>query len=68
VSTSDGSITFDAPSGLSAVVQASTNDGSIHTSLPLTVEGKVGKSLRGTAGDGQGKITLKTHDGSITIK
>ncbi len=68
VTTSDGSITFAAPPNLSAVVDASTNDGSIHTSLPLMVEGKVGKSLRGTAGDGQGKVTLKTHDGSITIK
>ncbi len=68
VSTSDGSITFAAPSGLSAVVEASTSDGSIRTSLPLMVEGKVGKSLRGTAGDGKGKVTLKTHDGSITIK
>ena len=47
--TSDGGITFTAPPGLSAVIEASTGDGSIHTSLPITVEGKVGgKSLTGT--------------------
>lgn len=68
VSTSDGSITFTAPSGLSAIVEASTNDGSIHTALPITVEGKVGKSLRGTIGNGEGRLVLKTHDGSITIR
>ncbi len=68
VSTSDGSITFAAPQGLSAVVEASTNDGSIHTALPITVEGKVGKSLRGTIGAGEGRLILKTHDGSITLK
>jgi len=66
--TSDGGITFIAPPGLSATIDASTNDGSIHTSLPITVEGKVGKSLSGTVGGGEGKIHLRTHDGSITIR
>lgn len=66
--TSNGSITFTAPPGLSAVVDASTNDGAIHTNLPITIEGKVGKSLHGTVGDGQGKVYLKTDDGSITIR
>ena len=68
VTTADGSITFAAPPDLSAVVEASTNDGSLHLHLPITAEGKVGKSLRGTTGDGEGRVTLKTHDGSITIK
>jgi hypothetical protein len=68
VTTSDGSITFATPPGLSALIDASVSDGSIHTSLPITVEGKVGKSLVGTVGAGEGKITLRTHDGSITIR
>jgi len=68
VTTSDGSITFATPPGLSALIDASVNDGSIHTSLPITVEGKVGKSLIGTVGAGEGRITLRTHDGSITIR
>jgi len=68
ISTSDGSITFTAPPGLSAVVDASTNDGSVNTALPITVEGKVGKSLRGTIGNGEGRLILKTHDGSIHIR
>ena len=68
VSTSDGGITFAAPQGLSAVVEASTDDGSIRTALPITVEGKVDKSLRGTVGAGEGRLILKTHDGSITIE
>ncbi len=68
VTTSDGSITFVGPPDLSAVVDASVSDGSIHTSLPITVQGKVGKSLRGTVGGGEGRITLRTQDGSITIR
>ena len=66
--TSSGGITFTAPPGLSAAIEASTGDGSIHTSLPITVEGKVGKSLSGTVGGGAGKVHLRTHDGSITIR
>lgn len=66
--TSSGGITFIAPPGLSAVIEASTGDGSIHTSLPITVEGKVGRSLNGTIGGGEGRVHLRTHDGSITIR
>ncbi|UCG57608.1 MAG: DUF4097 family beta strand repeat protein [Phycisphaerales bacterium] len=66
--TSDGSITFVGPAGLSAVFDAYTSDGSIHTELPIAVTGKIGKSLRGTIGTGEGKVYLKTGDGSITIK
>ena len=66
--TSSGGITFAAPPGLSAVIEASTGDGSIHTNLPITVEGKVGKSLTGTIGGGEGKVHLRTSDGSITIR
>lgn len=66
--TSDGSITFTAPPGLSAVIEADTGNGSVHTQLPITVQGKIGKSLRGTIGGGEGKIHLQTNDGSITIR
>ncbi|MBN1508721.1 MAG: DUF4097 family beta strand repeat protein [Sedimentisphaerales bacterium] len=66
--TSDGSITFTAPPGLSAAIEADTDDGSIHTQLPIIVQGKIGKSLRGTVGAGEGKVRLRTNDGSITIR
>jgi len=65
---SDGSITLVTPPGVSATIDAGTSDGSIHTELPITVRGKVGKSLQGTIGDGQGRIRLRTSDGSITIR
>ncbi len=68
VTTSDGSITFAAPPNLSAQVETSTDDGSLNLHLPITAQGKVGKSLRGTVGAGEGRVTLKTDDGSITIK
>ena len=66
--TSDGHITLIAPPELSAAVQAQTNEGSIDTSLPITVQGKVGKSLGGTVGGGEGMVYLRARDGSITIR
>jgi len=68
VTTSDGQITFVAPPGLSAAIEAGTNDGSIHTQLPITVQGEVKKSLHGTIGAGEGRIRLRTENGSITIR
>lgn len=63
-----GSIEFAGPPHLSAEVDARTNVGSINTSRPITVVGKVGKSLKGTIGSGQGRVYLKTNVGSIEIK
>lgn len=40
----------------------------LYTSLPIMVEGKVGQSLTGKVGGGAGRIHLRTHDGSITIR
>jgi hypothetical protein len=68
VTTNVGSINFTAPQELSAKIDASTNIGSITTAKPLTVVGKIGKSVKGTIGSGQGKIHLTTNVGSITIK
>ncbi len=65
--TSGGNIALAAPPGLSAVVEAVSDDGSIHTSVPVAIQGRVGKSLTGTIGDGEGSVYLKTNDGSITI-
>jgi hypothetical protein len=68
IRTDIGEINFTAPHDLSAQVRASVNIGSIQTDLPLTVTGKINKSLNGTIGKGEGKITLKTNIGSIRIR
>ncbi len=68
LTTSDGGITLAVPPDLSAVIDASTSDGSIRTAMPISVEGRIGKSLHGTVGAGEGKITLRTSDGSIAIR
>jgi len=68
ITISIGEIDFDGPDNLSAEVHASANVGSIETRLPLTVTGKISKSLDGTVGAGEGKVILRTNVGSIKIK
>ena len=68
ISTDVGAIDLTTPPNFSAVVDADTDVGSIRTDLPLTVKGKIGKSLHGTIGDGEGKLYLRTDVGSIRIR
>jgi len=66
--TNVGKASFVGPAELSATVDASTQIGSISTSRPLTVTGKINKSVHGTIGDGKGRVKMLTNVGSITIK
>jgi DUF4097 and DUF4098 domain-containing protein YvlB len=67
--THNGSIELEAPQNYSAQFEASTHNGSINTDLPITVIGKVDKNhLKGTIGDGRGKLHLETHNGSIKLR
>ena len=66
--TNVGEANFVGPTELSATVDASTQIGSISTSRPLTVTGKINKSVHGTIGDGKGRVKMLTNVGSITIE
>jgi len=68
IATNVGSIELMAPKDLSAEVSAATNVGSVSTTRPITVVGKLGKSMNGAIGGGDGKITLRTNVGSIEIR
>ncbi|MHC4434006.1 MAG: DUF4097 family beta strand repeat-containing protein [Planctomycetota bacterium] len=69
IETYNGGISFKSPPNFSARVDASTHNGSVHTDLPITVSGKVSKrKLTGTIGAAEGKLYLKTHNGSIRIR
>ena len=69
LTTHNGGLELKAPNELSAKIEAHTHNGSVHTDIPITVVGKVSKkNLVGTIGSGEGKLYLKTHNGSINIK
>src|SRR3972149_5217149 len=60
IKTDVGGIDFTVPTDFSATVDAKTDVGSISTELPMTVKGKVSKSLHGTIGEGKSKVNLST--------
>jgi len=69
ISTVNGGIDLDVSDGLSAKVHASVLNGSVHSDVPVTVQGKISKkNLKGTIGDGKGRLRLSTVNGSINIR
>lgn len=67
--TNDGAIDFTAPANFSADVEVITDDGSVNTDLPIQVRGKLGKrGIKGVIGAGQGRLFIKTDDGSVRIR
>ncbi len=66
--TSNSGIEVKLPRDFSAQVDASASNGKIHTQLPLTINGTISNSVNGTLGDGEGRLILRTSNGSITIK
>ena len=67
--TSYGSIEFAGPADFAGQVDISTSYGSVRTDLPITISGEFSKKkLKGTVGEGSGKLYLHTSSGSIQIK
>jgi DUF4097 and DUF4098 domain-containing protein YvlB len=67
--TDDATIDLTTPANFSADAEIITDDGSINTDLPIKVTGKLGKSgIKGTIGTGEGRLYIKTDDGSIRIR
>jgi len=67
--TSRGNICIKTPPGFAGQVDLSATRGSIKTDLPITVKGDFGKQrVKGTIGEGKGKLHVQTTRGSIKIK
>ncbi len=65
----NGSVQLEAPSDLSADVDAETTNGSIETDFPLTIsKGLVGKHVHGTVGQGGRRVELHTTNGSVRLR
>ncbi len=63
--TSNGSVTCSLPVGASATVSASTSNGKVRCAFPLTVRRS---RASGKIGDGKHTISLRTTNGSISLK
>jgi len=66
--TSYGNIDFAAPQNFAGQVDLSTSYGSIRTGRPITINGEISKKkLKGTMGEGNGKLHMQTNSGSISL-
>lgn len=68
LTTGDGSIKLGLPDDFSADLDVHTNDGSITTDLPVTISGRIGRTLQGRLNQGGNTLTVHTGDGSITLR
>ena len=69
ITTSRGNINLVPPPAFAGQINLDVSRGSINTNLPIKVKGEISKEkITGTVGQGNGKLSLKTSRGSITIK
>jgi DUF4097 and DUF4098 domain-containing protein YvlB len=69
VQTGSGSVTLDLPPDAAYTLDARTGSGSISTSQPLTVQGRVARNhLTGTVRGGGNSVQVRTGSGSIDIR
>jgi hypothetical protein len=67
--TTNGSITLVLSGKPDADLNARTTNGSIHLDFPVTVSGTLSRrSIQGTVGQGGPQVSLRTTNGSITIR
>jgi hypothetical protein len=67
--TVNGSVELEAPSDLSADVDAETTNGGIQSDFPLTISsGLIGKHIHGTVGQGGRRVQLHTTNGSVKLR
>jgi Toastrack DUF4097 len=67
--TVNGSVQLEAPSDLSADVDAETTNGGIQSDFPLTISsGMIGKHIHGTVGQGGRRVQLHTTNGSVKLR
>lgn len=68
VNTTNGGVTVAVPEDYSADLVTGTVNGSIRLDFPVMVQGKIGKQLRTTLGDGGPRVRIKTTNGGVRLK
>jgi DUF4097 and DUF4098 domain-containing protein YvlB len=68
IDTGSGSVTVTVPERYGAEVEIDTGSGSIDIDLPLQLERWERTHVRGTIGDGAGRLVIDTGSGSVRIR
>jgi len=67
VDAGSGSVTLRVPETLGAQVDIETGSGGVESDLPIAVTRRSRSELRGTIGDGRGRIEIETGSGGVRI-
>lgn len=68
VDTGSGNVTIGVPSGFGSTVDLSTSSGDVDTDVEIQVTRRGRQHLMGRIGDGEGRMTIETGSGNVTIK
>lgn len=67
VETTNGGVTVEVPEGYSAVLEAGTTNGGMEVDFPVTIQGRVGRRLNATLGEGGAPIRITTTNGRVRL-
>ncbi|HLA90916.1 MAG TPA: DUF4097 family beta strand repeat-containing protein [Gemmatimonadaceae bacterium] len=68
VESGSGGVTISLPSNVNAEVEIETGSGGIDSDFPVQVTRMERRHLRGTIGDGSGRIRIETGSGSVRLR
>jgi predicted aspartyl protease len=68
VDTGSGSVTVEVPANFGSAIDLSTSSGDIETEIEMQVTRRGRQQLNGRIGDGQGRMTIETGSGNVTIR
>lgn len=68
VETTNGGVTLSVPASYSAHLEASTNNGGLNVDFPVTVQGRLGRTISTDLGSGGPTLRLKTSNGGIRVR
>jgi hypothetical protein len=66
--TTNGGVRLHVPSDYSARLEAGTVNGGVHIDFPVTVQGRIGREISTTLGEGGPLVRVKTTNGGVRVK
>lgn len=67
VETTNGGVRLDVPEDYSARLEADTVNGGVRVDFPITVQGRIGRGLSATLGDGGPLLSVRTTNGGVHV-
>ena len=66
--TSNGGVDLLVPEGYSAELEAGTVNGGLEVDFPVTVQGRIGRRITTTLGDGGPPVRVTTRNGGVRVR